>query len=133
MPDLLAGRVQAAIDSLLILVPHVKTGALNAIAVTSATRSALLPDLPTIAESGVPGYQATGWFGVFAPAKTPVAVVRKLNEQIVAIMQQPDVRERLTAQGVEPTTGSAEVLRKLVVREVDVWSKVIREAGIKLE
>jgi tripartite-type tricarboxylate transporter receptor subunit TctC len=133
MPDLLAGRVQAAIDSLLILVPHMKTGALQGLAVTSAARSPLLPDLPTVAEVALPGFQASGWFGVFAPAKTPADVVRKLNGQIAAIMQQPDVRERLVAQGVEPVSGSPAQMRKWLAQEVNVWSKVIRDAGLKLD
>ena len=87
--------------------------------------------LPTIAESGLPGFQASGWFGVLAAAATPVAIIDRLNQTIAAIMQQPDVRSRLLAQGAEPLSGPPSELRNLLVREKEVWSRVIREAGVK--
>ena len=131
IPDLLGGRLHAAIDNVLVLVPHIKSGALRGLAVTSARRSAVVPELPTIAESGLPGFQASGWFGVLAAAATPVAIIDRLNQAIAAIMQQPDVRSRLLAQGAEPFSGPPSELRNLLTREKEVWSRVIREAGVK--
>ena len=131
IPDLLGGRLQAAIDNVLVLAPHIKSGALRGLAVTSARRSAVVPELPTIAESGLPGFQASGWFGVLAAAATPVAIIDRLNQTITAIMQQPDVRSRLLAQGAEPLSGPPSELRNLLTREKEVWSRVIREAGVK--
>jgi len=133
MPDLLAGRLQAAIDSVSIMMPHLKTGALRGIAVTGARRSTLLPDLPTVAESGVPGFQVSGWFGLFAAAKTPAAIVTRINRDAGAILQQPDVRERLVTLAIEPVGSTPDELRKWVAHEAQVWSKVIREAGVKVD
>ncbi|MEO7727722.1 MAG: tripartite tricarboxylate transporter substrate binding protein [Burkholderiales bacterium] len=131
MPDLLGGRLQAAIDNVLVVVPYMKSGALRGLAVTSAKRSVVAPELPTIAESGVPGFQSGGWFGVLGPAGMPPHIVRKLNAEIAGAMQQPDVRDRLLAQGAEPLWGPPDDLKKLLAREREVWGKVIREAGIK--
>ena len=131
IPDLLGGRLHAAIDNVLVLAPHIKSGALRGLAVTSARRSAVVPELPTIAESGLPGFQASGWFGVLAAAATPVSIIDRLNQAIAAIMQQPDVRSRLLAQGAEPLSGPPSELRNLLTREKEVWSRVIREAGVK--
>jgi len=91
----------------------------------------VVPELPTIAESGVPGFQSGGWFGVLAAAGTPAHIVKKLNGEISSVMQQPDVRERLLAQGAEPLSGPPDDLKKLLAREREVWGKVIREAGVK--
>ena len=131
LPDLLGGRLQAAIDNVLIVVPYMKSGALRGLAVTSAKRSVVVPELPTIAESGVPGFQSGGWFGVLAAAGTPAHIVKKLNAEIAGVMQQNDVRERLLAQGAEPLSGPPDDLKKLLAREREVWGKVIREAGVK--
>lgn len=131
MPDLLGGRLHAAIDNVLVVVPYMKSGQLRGLAVTSAKRSVVVPELPTIAESGAPGFQSGGWFGVLAPAGTPQAVIKRLNHEISQAMQQPDVRERLLGQGAEPLWGPPDDLRKLLAREREVWGKVIREAGVK--
>jgi tripartite-type tricarboxylate transporter receptor subunit TctC len=131
LPDLLGGRLQAAIDNVLIVAPYMKSGALRGLAVTSAKRSVAVPELPTIAESGVPGFQSGGWFGVLAAAGTPAHIIKQLNAAIAGAMQQPDVRDRLLAQGAEPLSGPPDDLKKLLAREREVWGKVIREAGIK--
>jgi tripartite-type tricarboxylate transporter receptor subunit TctC len=131
LPDLLGGRLQAAIDNVLVVVPYMKSGALRGLAVTSAKRSAVVPELPTIAESGAPGFQASGWFGVLAATGTPAAIIRKLNAEIAGAMEQSDVRDRLLAQGAEPLSGPPDELKKLLAREREVWGKVIRDAGIK--
>ena len=131
MPDLLGGRLHAAIDNVLVVVPYMKSGALRGLAVTSAKRSVVVPELPTIAESVAPGFAAGGWFGVLAATGTPPAIIKKLNAEIASVMQQSDVRDRLLAQGAEPLSGPPDDLRKLLAREREVWGKVIREAGIK--
>jgi tripartite-type tricarboxylate transporter receptor subunit TctC len=128
---LLGGRLQAAIDNVLVVVPYMKSGALRGLAVTSAKRSVVVPELPTIAESGAPGFQSGGWFGVLAAAGTPAHIVKRLNMEIAGAMQQTDVRERLLAQGAEPLSGPPDDLKKLLAREREVWGKVIREAGVK--
>ncbi|MGH8616907.1 MAG: Bug family tripartite tricarboxylate transporter substrate binding protein [Burkholderiales bacterium] len=132
-PDLLSGRLQAAIDNVLVLTPHIKSGALRALAVTAAKRTPVLPDVPTISESGVPGFNTGGWFGVFTAVQTPPALVARMNAEMAAVMQQPEVRERLVAQGVEPLSGPPDDLRALVARESATWGKLIREAGLKAD
>jgi tripartite-type tricarboxylate transporter receptor subunit TctC len=133
MPDLLGGRLDVAFDNVLILTPYIKKGQLRGLGVTSAKRSVVFPELPTLAETGVPGFHAVGWFGVFAAAKTPQPVVSRLNAEITALMNDPEVRDRLLAQGAEPLPGSPADLRNYLAREIEKWGKVIREAGIKVE
>jgi tripartite-type tricarboxylate transporter receptor subunit TctC len=133
MPDLLGGRLHVAIDNVLILTPFIRNGTLRALGVTSARRSVIFPELPTLSETGVPGFHAVGWFGVFGAAKTPQTIVGKLNTELSALMKEPDLRDRLLAQGAEPMTGSPDDLRKYLAREIEVWGSMIREAGIKAE
>lgn len=133
LPDLMAGRVSLAFENQAVVAPHIKSGALKALAVTSAERSALLPDVPTMIESGVRDFVVIGWFGIMAAAGTPPDIVKRLNTELSAIMQEPEVRERLAAMGVTPLSGPPAVLRELLAREIDVWAKVIREANIRLD
>lgn len=133
MPDLLGGRLDVAFDNVLILTPYIKKGQLRALGVTSATRSVIFPELPTLAESGVPGFHAVGWFGVFAVAGTPPAIVARLNREIAALMNEPATRDRLLAQGAEPRPGTPEDLRRHLAGEIEKWGKVIREAKIRVE
>ncbi len=133
MPDVLGGRLHVVIDNVVTLSPYIRTGALRALGVTSAKRSVVFPDVPTFAEGGVPGFHAVGWFGVFAPGKTPQAIVTKLNTEITASIREPEMRERLISQGSEPLTGTPDDLRRHLAREMEMWGKVIREAGIKVE
>ena len=133
MPDVLGGRLHVAIDNVLILTPFIRNGTLRALGVTSARRSVIFPELPTLSETGVPGFHAVGWFGVFGAAKTPQSIVSKLNTELSALMKEPDLRDRLLAQGAEPMTGSPDDLHKYLAREIEVWGRVIREAGIKAE
>ncbi len=133
MPDLLGGRLDVAFDNVLILTPYIKKGQLRALGVTSSKRSVIFPELPTLAETGVPGFHAVGWFGVFATAKTPAAIVNRLNTEILSSMKEQETRDRLLAQGAEPQPGSPEDLRKHLAGEIEKWGKVIREAGIKAE
>jgi tripartite-type tricarboxylate transporter receptor subunit TctC len=133
MPDLLGGRLQVCFDNVLILTPYIRNNTLRGIGVTSSKRSALFPELPTIAETGVPGFHAVGWFGIFATGKTPQPVINTLNNALVATMKDPDMRERLIKQGAEPLGGSPEELRQYLSGEISKWGKVIREAGIKAD
>lgn len=133
MPDLLGGRLHVAIDNVLILTPYIRNNTLRALGVTSAKRSVLFPELPTLAETGVPGYSAVGWFGIFSTGKTPQPVIDKLNAAFNATLKDPDVRERLIAQGAEPLGGTPDDLRKYFFGEIAKWGKVIREAGIKAD
>ncbi|MGZ5174319.1 MAG: Bug family tripartite tricarboxylate transporter substrate binding protein [Burkholderiales bacterium] len=133
MPDLLGGRLHLVIDNVLILSPFIRNGTLRGLGVTSSKRSALFPDLPTLAETGVPGFHAVGWFGVFTAAKTPPAIVIRLNAEISAIMKEADMRERLLAQGAEALSGTPDDLRRYLAREIETWGTLIREAGVKVE
>ena len=133
MPDVLGGRLHVVIDNVLTLAPLIRNGTLRGLGVTSGKRSVVLPDLPTLAETGVPGFHVVGWFGVFAAAKTPQAIVTRLYGEIAAIMKEPDMRDRLLAQGAEPLSGPPDELRRHLAREIEVWGKVIREAGVKVE
>ena len=133
MPDLLGGRLHVCFDNVLILTPYIRSNTLRALGVTSSKRSALFPELPTLAETGVPGFHAVGWFGIFSTGKTPQPVVDKLHTALVAIMKDPDMRERLIAQGAEPLGGSPADLRKYLAEEISKWGKVIRDANIKAD
>jgi tripartite-type tricarboxylate transporter receptor subunit TctC len=133
MPDILGGRLQLVIDNVLVLAPHIKLGALNALAVTSAKRSPILPEVPSFAESGIPGFDTSGWFSMYCAPQTPRQIVRKLNSEIVAIVTAPDVQERLLTFGATPLPGTPEELRAQLEREVPAWRKVIAEAGLKVD
>ncbi|VTU33148.1 Argininosuccinate lyase [Variovorax sp. PBS-H4] len=133
MPDLLAGRLQAGIDNIAVLAPYVKSGQLRGIAVTSAKRTDLLPEVPTVADSGMPNFQAIGWFGVFTTGKVPAAVLSALSGAVEAAVNSPDMRSRLAALGAEPQSGKAEDMRAMLSRETATWTRVIQEAGIKVQ
>jgi tripartite-type tricarboxylate transporter receptor subunit TctC len=129
----IAGEVQLMFGNALAVLPHVDSGKLKAIAVTSRERTRSLPDLPTVAESGVPGYEAMGWNGVFAPAGTPRAIVMKLNAGIRKVLEMPDVRERLESMGSNPVGGSPEQFGAYVKQEIERWGKVIRDNNLRAE
>lgn len=133
LPDILGGRLQLSVDNVLVLTPHVKSGALSALAVTTAKRTPILPDVPSLAESGIAGFDTSGWFGMYAAPKTPPAIVKKLNTEILAFLNQPDVRERLLTFGATPLPGTPDDLRRQLAREVPAWRKVIADAGLKAE
>ena len=131
--DMISGQVQVMFDAMPTALPQIKANRLRAIAVTTAKRSAQLPDLPTIAEAGVPGYEAAGWFGFAAPAKTPRDVVMKLNREIVRILTIPEVKEKLVAQGAEPVGDSPEEFARFIKSEAAKWGKVIKSLNLKIE
>ncbi|MGQ0525189.1 MAG: Bug family tripartite tricarboxylate transporter substrate binding protein [Betaproteobacteria bacterium] len=131
--DLIGGQVQVLILSAVATLPHVKTGKLRALAVTGLARSPKLPDIPTVSESGLPGYEVVLWYGVSAPAKTPASIVNRLNRDIVAIMQSPDMRERLASEAGEPVGNTPEQFEKIIRADVAKWSKIVKESGIKAD
>jgi tripartite-type tricarboxylate transporter receptor subunit TctC len=133
LADLLPGRVQVMFCNLPLCLPHIQSGKLNALAITSSKRSALLPDVPTMAEAGLPDYEVNGWFGLFAPAKVDPAIVQKLNDEMKKILDKPEIKQQLSAQGAEPDWSTSEQFTKFVTAEHDKWAKVIKEAGISIE
>jgi len=133
MPDILGGRLQIAIDNILVLTQHIKLGALQALAVTTAKRTPILPDVPSIAESGFPGFDTSGWFSLYTTPKTPPQIVNKLNTEILAVVNTSEMRERLLTFGATPLPGTPDDLRRQLAREVPAWRKVIQDAGLKAE
>ena len=130
---LIAGQTQLMFATSLSVTPHVTANRLRAMAVTTARRSRLMPELPTIAEAGVPGFEATTWHGVLVPAGTPAAIVDRLNSEINRILQLPDVRERLTTLGAEIVGGTAREFADHIRREIPKWAKVVKESGAKAD
>lgn len=131
--DLISGQVQILTGDLSTLLPHVKGGKMRGLALTSMKRSTLLPDMPTVSESGVKGYDASGWFGVLVPAGTPPAIVERLNAGIVKGVSTPDARARLAALGGDVATGTPEQFAAHLRAEVEKWGKVIRAIGLKAD
>jgi tripartite-type tricarboxylate transporter receptor subunit TctC len=131
--DLLGGQIQMLVTALPTVEGHLKGGKLRALAFTSARRVAGAPDVPTLAESGYPGFDVLSWYGVLAPAGTPAEVVRKLNGEINAIVQAPDVRARLVALGAEPTGGTPEQFAATIRADTARWAKVVADAAIRID
>ncbi len=129
--DLISGTVQLGFLDLPSAGPHIESGALKILAVGNRNRALSAPNVPTIAESGVPGYETTGWFGIIAPAKTPPAVVKRLNEVISEVMNSPDVRARLMKIGIEPMTSTPEQFGQFIRDEISKWAIVIKASGAK--
>jgi tripartite-type tricarboxylate transporter receptor subunit TctC len=128
--DLLGGQIAAVFATPASVVGHIKAGRLRALATTGAQRSQAMPEVPTIAESGYPGYEATNWYAYVAPVKTPKEIVVRLNQELVKVLSQPDVREQLLSHGLEPMPGTSEALAKYAEREYATWGRVVREAHI---
>jgi tripartite-type tricarboxylate transporter receptor subunit TctC len=133
MPALIAGQVQLIFDPMPTSLPHVKSGKLRALAISTGTRSVALPDLPTVAEAGVPGYESSLWYGVLVPAGTPAAIVDTLNTSFRTILEMPDVQQRFSALGAEPRGSSPEDFGRYIRDEMIKWEKVVRGAGIRAE
>jgi len=129
--DLLGGQVSLMFGSAASSMAYIRSGRLRPLAVTSAGRSAALPQLPTMAEAGLPGFEAMAWFALLAPAKTPGAVINKLNSEVVAILQHPDMKERLHGLGAEVMPSSPAALNDYIRAEIVKWGKVIRQLGVK--
>jgi tripartite-type tricarboxylate transporter receptor subunit TctC len=131
LPDLLAGRVDLSFANIVNVMPLVREGRLRAFAVTSSRRSAVAPELPTMAESGYPGFEAVPWFGLMAPAGTPRPVIDKLHRDTVRLLGLPDVRRKLNDLGLDVIAGSPAELAAAIEREIPLWASVIRQAGVK--
>jgi tripartite-type tricarboxylate transporter receptor subunit TctC len=131
--DLLGGQVQLMFNSMPTVLPLVRSGKLRALAVGSTQRISAIADIPTVAESGVPGFENVTWYGMFAPAKTPREIVNKLNAQVVRILAEPDMAQRLSSQGAEPRSSTPDELAKFMRVEFERWAKVIKSAGVKVE
>ncbi len=130
---LLAGETDVMFDNIPNVITQIKAGKLTAIGVTGSTRAPLLPDVPTVAEAGVPGYEVNVWFGVQAPAGTPAAVVTKLNQSIAGMLRDPEVVQRFRGQGVEVVAGTPEQFGQLIQKEIVKWAAVVKSAGIKID
>jgi tripartite-type tricarboxylate transporter receptor subunit TctC len=131
--DLLGGQVQVFFATMPAAMPFVQSGQLRALAVTSEKRSAALPDLPTVSESGLPGYSATTWYGLYAPRGTPADIVARLNREVLDILKKPELREKMIAQGLEPAGGTPEAFAAFIHGEIDKWGQVAKSAGITPE
>ncbi|WP_332825508.1 tripartite tricarboxylate transporter substrate binding protein [Ramlibacter sp.] len=133
LTDLVAGQVAVFIGNIPPTVPLVKGGKLRALAVTTMARSQLMPELPTIHEAGLPGYETVAWFGVLAPAETPPAIVQKLSTEIGKIARSPDMRERLLAMGAEPVGGTPAEFKAVIDRDIAKWKPLAQKVGIKID
>ena len=133
MSDLLGGQIMSSFASAPSAVPHIKAGKIRALATTGATRSAFLPEVPTVAELGYPGYEATNWYAYVAPAKTPREIVDRLNREIVKVLNTPEIRAQLISNGMEPSPSTPDALGKYMDRELATWGRVVKEAGIQAE
>ncbi len=131
--DLMGGQVSMTFGTSLSVIPHVRTGRLRALAVTGAQRSPALPGLPTIAESGVLGYEAGLWYGFVGPARMPPEIVQRLNAEIVAILAQPDTREKLASQGLDARSSTPEEFARIIASDIVRWAAVVQKLGLQAE
>ena len=130
---LMSGEVDITYENTLIVLPQVKSGRLRPIAATGDKRSKLMPDLPTVAESGVPGYSATGWYGLLAPSATPKDILGRLNTEFTRALRSPDISDRLNSMAAEPAPGTPEQFGTFIRSEIDKWAKVVKAANMKAE
>lgn len=130
---LMGGEIQIALAGLATVLPHARGGRLKALAVTGAKRAQIAPEVPTVAESGVPGYAFDVWYGLVFPGGTPRGIVKKTNAEVVRLLGHPDVSKRFAAAGVEPQTNTPEAFGELIAREAATWGKVVKAANIRVE
>jgi tripartite-type tricarboxylate transporter receptor subunit TctC len=133
LTDVIAGQAQLMFATSASVIPYIKAGRLRALAVTSARRSASVPELPTVAEAGVPGFEAITWHGVVVPSATPATIVERINRDIVAVLHLADLRERLESLGAEISTGTPRDFADYIAREIPKWAKVVRDSGARAE
>ena len=133
MIDLLGGHVKVAFPSIPASIQHIRTGKMVALGVTPKQRSSALPDVPTLDQAGLPGYEVNGWYGVLGPARMPKAVVAKLNSEIVRMLQDPAMHKMLSQEGADPLTSTPEEFARTIAVDITKWAKVVKVAGVKLE
>jgi tripartite-type tricarboxylate transporter receptor subunit TctC len=131
--DLLAGRIQVWVGAANSLLPHIRAGKLRVLGTTAAQRFGSLPDTPTVAEAGLPGYALYPWLGMFVPAKTPPEIVARINAEITRILSSAEVKAKLVPQGMDLATGSPAELARIIRDDHAHWGKVLREAGVRAE
>jgi tripartite-type tricarboxylate transporter receptor subunit TctC len=131
--DVVAGTVPLMFDTMLVVGAQVKAGKLRPLAVASSKRIASLPDVPTVAEAGLPGFEVVSWQAIFAPAGTPKPIVQRLNADIAKVLKMPDVKVKLDELGVDPAAGPPEQLAAFQKSEIAKWAKVVKAAGVKVE
>ena len=133
MQDAIGGHVPMVVGSVFVVKPHIDSGRVRALAVTTAKRSPELPNVPTLAELGYGQFEAPAWWAVLAPAKTPPDIIAKMNTAMNAVMQNPDVAKKLQAQGINVIGGTPETARVFIEKQVDIWGKVVKDYGIKAD
>ena len=133
LTDVMGGQIAVTIDNMPPYIPQVKAGKIRALAVSTGKRSSAMPDLPTIAEAGVPGYEAGAWFGLLAPAGTPKAIVAQLSAESARILKLPDISKRISELGAEPVGSTPEQFAELIKTEIAKWAKVIKDANVELQ
>lgn len=131
--DVLAGHMQLMFNSIAPIVPHIKSGRVRVLGIASLQRSPQLPDLPTISESGVPGFEAVNWFGLFAPAKTPPAIINRVNGALVKTVKSPELQAQFIALGADPVGSSVEEFTAFVIRDMEKYEKVVRLSGARVD
>ena len=131
MIELVGGQVQLVFATAASAVPQIKGGKIKGIAVTTAKRSALMPNLPTVAEAGLPGFDANNWYGLLAPAKTPRVIINRLNADVTKVLKMPDVKDFLFHQGLDPAAGTPEQFGAYIKSEMTKWAKVVKNSGAK--
>jgi tripartite-type tricarboxylate transporter receptor subunit TctC len=129
--DAYAGHVPVAIGSIALLSPHIRSGALVPLAVTTAARDPVLPNVPTVAQAGIAGFEATAWWGVLAPAKTPAPIIARMNDELAKLLRDPQIRERLGGQGMNIVASNPETFAKFIDDQAAKWAKVVKEHGIR--
>ncbi len=133
MNDAVAGHVPLSIGSVFVTKPHIDSGRMRPLAVTSSKRSPDLPNVPTVAESGYPGFEAPAWWAVLAPAKTPPEILKRMNEALNTVLKMPDIAKKLDAQGIDVVGGTPEAARVFIEKQMDIWAKVVKDNGIKAD
>jgi tripartite-type tricarboxylate transporter receptor subunit TctC len=133
MIDLLAGRVSAMATSITASLPHVRAGRLRMLGVTTADRVAAMPDVPTVAEAGVPGYEAVQWWGLLVPAGTPAEIIARLHRDAVSVLTTQDIRERFAREGMTVVAGTPQEFAGYIRSETEKWAKIVKAAGIQPE
>jgi len=133
MMDLIAGQADASVGSLIQMLPHIRSGKLKALGTTGVKRSPVLPDVPTVAEAGVPGYEATNWWGLLAPAGIPPAIVERLHQEVVAVQASAETRKRFETEGAEAVQMNPAQFGAFIAAETTKWARVVKEAGITAE